>query len=76
MFRVANEHQEPHAMTDRFAFNISEFARAHDLGRSTVYRLLAAGQLKGRKIGKRTVITAEDAAEWRHQLDTYKSQIA
>jgi excisionase family DNA binding protein len=59
-------------MSDKAVYSIPEFAAAHGLGRSTVYRLLRSGDLKARKIGKRTVIAAADAESWLRRLDAYK----
>ena len=59
-------------MNDKVLYSITEFAKAHGLGRSTVYRLLREGGLTARKVGKRTVITAADASEWRESLTSYK----
>jgi hypothetical protein len=47
---------------------VDEFARRHRISRSQAYKEIASGRLSARKIGSRTVITAEDAASWRSSL--------
>jgi excisionase family DNA binding protein len=46
------------------AMSIVEFAATYGIGRTTAYEELRSGRLRGRKIGKRTIITAEDAEAW------------
>lgn len=40
------------------AYSINEASRATSLGRTRLYQLIAAGQLKAIKIGNRTLIPA------------------
>lgn len=51
-------------MTEKVAFDISEFCKAFGVGRSFVYEELAAGRLKAKKIGRKNLITKADAEEW------------
>jgi hypothetical protein len=51
-----------------FAFSIESFADAHEIGRSKVFEEIKAGRLKARKVDNRTIITSEDAADWRANL--------
>ena len=51
-----------------FAFSIESFADAHEIGRSKVFDEIKSGRLKARKVDNRTIITAEDAADWREGL--------
>ena len=51
-----------------FAFSVESFADAHEIGRSKVYDEINSGRLKARKVDNRTIITSEDAAEWRANL--------
>ena len=44
----------------KISYTIPEFCAATGIGRTRVYAALAAGQLKARKYGKRTIILAED----------------
>ena len=43
----------------KLAYSIKEACRASSLGRSTIYAHIAAGTLKARRIGGRTIIPAE-----------------
>ena len=51
-----------------FAFTVESFATAHNIGRSKVFDEINCGRLKARKVDRRTIITAEDAADWRATL--------
>jgi len=42
------------------ARSVEDFAIATSIGRTTVYAEIAAGRLKARKVGKRTLILDED----------------
>ena len=44
----------------KLAYSIDEFASASGLGRTRLYDAIAAGQLRARKFGKRTVILVDD----------------
>ena len=44
----------------KLAYSIEEFASASGLGRTRLYDAIAAGQLRARKFGKRTVILVDD----------------
>jgi excisionase family DNA binding protein len=50
------------------AFDIKTFCLAYAIGRSTVYKEIAAGRLPIRKVGKRTLIPAEAARQWFENL--------
>ena len=57
-------------MHDKLMMSIDEFAERHDLGVSTVYKLIAAGKgPRTAKVGDRRLISAEAAAEWRHRME-------
>jgi hypothetical protein len=60
--------KQPAVGATTFAFTIESFALAHNLGRNTVLEELSSGRLKARKVRGRTIITAEDAKEWRGSL--------
>ena len=49
-------------------YSIPEFAAAHRISRTQIYREIGSGRLIASKIGKRTVITAENATAWRAGL--------
>jgi hypothetical protein len=46
------------------AMSIGQFSEHYGIGRTKAYEELKSGRLRGRKIGRRTVITAEDAEAW------------
>ena len=52
----------------RRAFSIQEFSRVYGLGRTKAYSELKSGRLRGRKIGRRTIITEDDAEYWLRKL--------
>src|SRR5215471_7855732 len=53
-------HEEPGG-----ADSVEDFAKKHAISRSLAYEEIAAGRLTARKVGGRTIITSEDAREWR-----------
>lgn len=52
----------------RLAYSIPRFCAEADIGRSTVYQEIAAGRLRTVKVGKRTLIPAEEAHAWLRRL--------
>lgn len=54
--------------TAKAAYTIAEFGASHGIGKSLIYEEIAAGRLKTRKVGRRTIILAQDAAAWREAL--------
>jgi excisionase family DNA binding protein len=50
------------------AFSIDEFCRRYGIGRTTSYAEIAAGRLRCRKVGKRSLITEDDAEAWLESL--------
>lgn len=52
--------------------SISAFARDHGLCEQSVYNAINRGQLKARKFGRRTLITAEDERAFLAGLPTIK----
>ena len=50
--------------TDRSAYSINDFCKAFSVSRSFAYSEIAAGRLKVRKAGRRTLILPEDADKW------------
>ena len=50
------------------AFSLAEFCERYGPGRTTAYQEIKEGRLRARKIGKRTVITADDAEDWLRHL--------
>jgi excisionase family DNA binding protein len=52
------------------ASSILDFRARYGLGHATVYRLIAHGRLRAVKLGRRTLILAEDEATWLKSLPT------
>jgi hypothetical protein len=50
------------------AMSIADFCERYGPGRTKAYEELKSGRLRGRKIGKRTIITEDDAEEWLRNL--------
>lgn len=50
------------------ASTVEEFAQRYGLCKQTIYNQARAGRLKIRKVGKRSVITAEDEKAWLESL--------
>ena len=57
-------------------FSVLAFAKAHAISRSQTYREIGGGRLNASKIGKRTVITSENAAKWRAGLPSFVRKAA
>jgi predicted DNA-binding transcriptional regulator AlpA len=54
----------------RAAYSIMEFCHAYGLGRSTFYRMQAAGLApRTLAIGRRRIVTKEAATDWCHRLE-------
>lgn len=45
----------------RLAYSIDELARCIGCGRDTIYRVIREGRLKAKKLGRLTVIEADEA---------------
>jgi predicted DNA-binding transcriptional regulator AlpA len=58
-------------MDGKRAYSVSEFCEAHGLGRATFYQLLKDRKRAPRiiKVGSRTLISVESAAEWRARME-------
>jgi excisionase family DNA binding protein len=53
------------------AYSVKEFCRQHGISRGLFYMLLRSGRgPRVMKIGRRTLIAAEAAAEWRQRMET------
>jgi predicted DNA-binding transcriptional regulator AlpA len=52
------------------AYSVAEFCRQHGISRGLFYTLLRDGRgPRTMKLGSRTLITAEAAAEWRQRME-------
>jgi predicted DNA-binding transcriptional regulator AlpA len=52
-------------------YSIPGFVETHGISRTQIYREMASGRLLASKVGKRTMITAENAAAWRAALPAF-----
>ena len=55
-------------------YSIIEFSKITNICRTRVYELINTGQLKAKKLGKRTFITQEALDEFIENLPPYLSQ--
>jgi excisionase family DNA binding protein len=60
----------------RRAMSINEFCRRYNVGRTLAYDEINARRLRARKVGKRTIITDDDAEEWLKNLPTINGSAA
>jgi excisionase family DNA binding protein len=51
-------------------YSIAEFLRIYAMGRTSLYRLVKAGQLRITKIGRASRIAKADAKAWADSLPT------
>jgi hypothetical protein len=58
------------------SYSLNDFARQNDIGLTTVRGEIKSGRLVARKIGRRTIITPEDANDWRNRLPKVQPQRA
>jgi hypothetical protein len=58
----------PRTERPQLADSLNEFARQHGIGLTTVRAEIKAGRLIARKLGRRTIIAAEDARAWLEEL--------
>jgi len=70
------EHTNTHRLSGNAVLSVQGFADTHAISRTQTYREIGSGRLIASKIGKRTVITAENAAAWRASLPTFNRKAA
>jgi predicted DNA-binding transcriptional regulator AlpA len=59
---------------DPLAFSIPEFCRRHGISRAHFYNLFKSGHAPAlMRVGRRTLISAEAAAEWRRRMEQVAS---
>jgi hypothetical protein len=57
------------------SYSLDEFARLNDIALTTVRGEIKSGRLIARKIGRRTIITPEDATDWRDRLPKVQPRV-
>jgi predicted DNA-binding transcriptional regulator AlpA len=59
-----------HPDIEKQSYSVFQFTKANNLSRATFYNLAKQGLApKTMKVGRRTLITAEAAAEWRARME-------
>lgn len=59
------------------AYSVDEFCSGHRINRSTFYRLLGSGKgPRVMKVGSRTLISLEAAADWRRECELHAEPVA
>ena len=58
-------------VTGRAAYSIAEVMLQSGLGRDTIYKAIRQGQLKARKIGRRTIVLATDLQAFLESLPVF-----
>jgi excisionase family DNA binding protein len=56
------------------AFGIAEAASVARIGRTTLYGAIKSGELRARKVGKRTLILQEDLLDWLNSRPSARSR--
>jgi hypothetical protein len=57
------------------SYSLNEFARQNAIGLTTVRGEIKAGRLVARKVGRRTIIAAEDAKAWQERLPKVQPRV-
>lgn len=68
--RRADQRRKSLALTEqsKLSYTIPDLVRDTGAGRSKIYEEIAAGRLKVRKLGKRTLVLHCDAIDWLQSL--------
>jgi excisionase family DNA binding protein len=66
-----NRHERHAKAHGRLAYPIDDFAEAVGVGRSKIYEEIRAGRLHAKKLGSRTLITAQAASDYLSQLPDF-----
>ena len=62
-------------MSANGVFDVNTFCESHKISRSFLYKLIAEGRgPRIMKLGRRTLISVESAAEWRARMEGQKPQ--
>jgi excisionase family DNA binding protein len=55
----------------KIAHSVDSACEAADVGRTSIYEAIRAGELKARKLGRRTIILDDDLREWLASLPSF-----
>jgi len=58
------------------AMSIPEFCQRYNVGRTLAYEEINAGRLRARKVGKRTIISGDEAEAWLKSLPVINGSAA
>jgi hypothetical protein len=61
--RMISEREQLRRANQR-AMSLAGFCERYGIGRTKAYEELNSGRLRGRKSGRRTIITEDDAEDW------------
>jgi predicted DNA-binding transcriptional regulator AlpA len=68
--------EQPPAPTPRLALSIPEFCKAHGISEGFFYKLKKQGEgPREMKVGARTLISFESAAEWRRAQEAQHAEV-
>jgi hypothetical protein len=71
---VAPEHSQDRSPANhplqKLAYSINETLAVVPFSRAYIYQQIAAGRLKVRKSGRRTIVMADDLRQWLDSLET------
>jgi len=56
------------------AMSIGVFCETYGIGRTKTYEEIKSGRLRVRKVGRRTIVTADDAEEWLSTLPEFHEE--
>lgn len=56
------------------AFSVTEAARRAGIGRTLIYEIINRGELRVKKLGRRSLILADDLQRWLSRLPEAKSK--
>jgi len=60
----------------RRVLTIAEFLHCYRIGRTRFYEEVAAGRIRLRKLGKKSLVSLDDAEKWLASLPTVKARDA
>jgi excisionase family DNA binding protein len=63
-------------MSTKYSYTVPEVLRITGIGRTTLYAEISADRLRAVKLGRRTLILAEDLQRWLAALPCISSEVA